>query len=429
MIRNTRLLCRPIQFPSCMCITGASKNVTLRSSCSTLDLLKCKQQQQYHHDALAFDILRHRRRSCTPTTTTTIFTSPLKVQPYLRRHSTNHSNRTRTNSKYTSAHKTNHSQQQQQQQQQQATQPPQSPPLNGNAKLDSLTKQVELDFFGEPVTFLHGTTASTGTTLPGNPNNNSNTTATTNHSTIQKVRSNSMAAMDGFALCVISKGKTSTMGGMEGGLEIKAAHAAAISWTEALIAAQLWNHNSPTKNQYDDTENDTDSDPSNQYNDAQQDNSDSSIPYQSTTTMIAPMLAVVTVAPILIQTGIAYVKHLDTLLLQCKSRIPGQPCIQMMDMAQNAIQYRDDTTHFNVRECQHLQALHYLLQSHYSTALSMYLQILQSCPGDAFAMSLAMDLSYTLGDKQSALRYVVFFCLFPLCIYTFKCIEFCCYNK
>ena len=231
--------------------------------------------------------------------------------------------------------------------------------------LESMTKHVELDFFGEPVTFLQ----------------DSPHPETTN---IHKIRSNSMAAMDGFLLCVVSKGKTCTMGGGEGGLEIKSAHSAAIAWTEALTSSMVWNYVSS-----DDDENDR---------------AEGIIPFEST--MIAPMLAVVTVAPILAQTGAAYVQHLDVLLRKCKSRVPGLPPVQMMDMAYNAVQYKDDKEHFNERECMHLQALHHLLNQQYPSALVAYLKILRSCPGDALAVSLAMDLSHVLGDKQAALRYV-----------------------
>ena len=236
--------------------------------------------------------------------------------------------------------------------------------------LDSMTKHVELDFFGEPVTFLHDS-----------PKDG------TSHTNIHKVRSNSMAAMDGFLLCVVSKGKTCTYGGSEGGLEIKSAHSSAIAWTEALINSMIWNY-----------------DKNNRDIEARDSKENTIIPFEST--MIAPMLAVVSVAPILAQTGIAYVKHLDTLLLQCKSRVPGLPPVQMMDMAYNAIQYKDNTEQFNERECMHLQALYHLLHRQYPTALITYLKILRSCPGDALAMSLAMDLSLALGDKQAAFRYV-----------------------
>jgi hypothetical protein len=207
-----------------------------------------------------------------------------------------------------------------------------------------LSKDVhlELDFFGEPVSFVGLSPEDT--------------------------TSNAMAAMDGFLLCAVSKGKTCTSGGEEGGLEIKSAHSAAIAWAEALRHAAVWNQAGETTNRS------------------------------------APMLAVVAVAPVLAQAGVAYVKHLDTLLKQAKSRAPGLPPIQMYDMAVTAASHKDDTRRINQRERMHLKALDYLLQNEYPTALTIYLKILRSCPGDALALSLAMDLALTLGDKQAALR-------------------------
>jgi ribosomal protein L44E len=232
-------------------------------------------------------------------------------------------------------------------------------------QIEKLTKHMELDFFGEPVTFLYGTSEG-------------------DSEHITKVRSNSIAAMDGFLLCAVSKGKSCTAGGDEGGIEVKSAHSAAVAWTEALVHAMIWNQD----------ENNPRHKPS------------AKVYLSAASTMIAPMLAVVAVAPVLAQTGIAYVKHLDLLLTQAKSRIPGLPPVQMIDMARNAVQYKQDKEHFHERERMHLQALHFLLINEFPTALATYLRILRSCPGDALAMSLAMDLAWTLGDKQAAFRYV-----------------------
>lgn len=219
---------------------------------------------------------------------------------------------------------------------------------NQDSSVDDASRQpkhvrLELDFFGEPVTFLgHDDESAT---------------------------SNAMAAMDGFLLCAISKGKTCTSGGEEGGLEVQSAHSSAIAWAEALRFAAVWNQ-------------------------------------AGSVDKASPMLAAVAVAPVLAQTGIAYVKHLDTLLKQAKARAQGLPSIQMYDMAVAAAARKDDSQRFNKREVMHLTALHYLLENEYPTALVTYLRILRSCPGDALALSLAMDLSFTLGDKQAALRYV-----------------------
>jgi hypothetical protein len=209
--------------------------------------------------------------------------------------------------------------------------------------------RLELDFFGEPVTFQGLNSAD---------NNKTVTTA--------------MGALDGFLLTVVSKGKSSIGGGDEAGLEIKSAHSVAVSWSELLRHAAVWNA-------------------------SQED---------GTNRRAAPMLAVVAVAPVLAQAGIAYVRHLDSLLKQAKPGAPGLPAIQMMTIAEAAVSRRDDKN-LNARERAHLRALHWLLEGDYPKALLSYLQLLRSCPGDVLALSLAMDLSLTIGDKQAALRYVI----------------------
>lgn len=205
--------------------------------------------------------------------------------------------------------------------------------------------QLQLDFFGEPVTFLNSTQVS-----------NEGTT-------------NAMAALDGFLLAVVSKGKTCIGGGGEAGLEIKSAHAAALSWSELLRHAAVWNQTPGPKDDR----------------------------------PIAPMLAVVSVAPVLAQAGSSYVKHLDTLLKHAKLGAPGLSVIQMYELAVEATAHKQNDK-LNVRERMHLQALDYLLRDDHPSALAKMLGILRICPGDAFALSQAMDLSQTVGDKDAALR-------------------------
>jgi hypothetical protein len=200
--------------------------------------------------------------------------------------------------------------------------------------------QLQMDFFGEPVTFL-GLSKADKTT-------------------------NAMAATDGFLLATVSKGKSCTGGGGEAGLEATSAHAAALSWSEILRHATVWNH------------------PNN-------------------TSKCAPMLAYIAVAPVLAQAGIAYVRHLDTLLAQAKTGAPGLATIQMESLIDCAIAERENP-HLNHRERLHLQALYYMRQDEHPTALATLLRLLRTCPGDALALSLGMDLAHTLGDKNAALR-------------------------
>lgn len=205
--------------------------------------------------------------------------------------------------------------------------------------------RLELDFFGEPVTFVE--------------------TSSSDNITNKKFITNAMAALDGFLLAAVSKGLSCSDGGDEGGIEVRSAHAAAVSWAELLRYAVVWN--------------------------------DSNISNKS-----CPMLAVVAIAPVLVQTGNPYIKHLDTLLKQTKPPAAGLPIIQMYELAKTAAICKDDN-HLNPRERMHLQALHYLLENEYPTALAIYVRLLRSCPGDALALSLTMDLCQTLGDKKNAL--------------------------
>ena len=183
-----------------------------------------------------------------------------------------------------------------------------------------------------------------------------------------------MAALDGFLLGVVSKGRSCIGGGQEGGLAMQAAHSVALQWAEALRHAAVWN-------------------------DAPDDDND--IP------KAAPMLAVVAVAPVLVQTGVAYLRHMDALLAQAKPGPPGVPTIQMESMARAAAAHKDNDAQLTLRERLHLQALHHLLMSTFSghaTAMTLYQKILELCPGDVFALSQVMDLCWVLGDKASAMR-------------------------
>lgn len=119
------------------------------------------------------------------------------------------------------------------------------------------------------------------------------------------------------------------------------------------------------------------------------------------------MLAVVAVAPLLAQAGVAYVKHLDTLLIKANPGARGLPKMSLMEIAETAVSCLDDDDKKNAleeRERLHLQALQCLLDDEHQTALVSLLKVLRSCPGDLLALSLAMDLAFTVGDKASALR-------------------------
>ena len=172
--------------------------------------------------------------------------------------------------------------------------------------------KIELDFFGEPVTFLgiHHT---------------------------DKV-SNAMAALDGFLLGAVTKGRTCTLGGDESGIFMKAPHSVAVAWSEALRFATFWNQ--PRKKEkvskYDDEDEDN-------HNDSRF-TSNHMRPHRS-----SPMLAVVAVSPLLANAGLSYTKHLDSLLKQTKPPVPGYPPVQMLDLAHCAVD-RIDEPFLNLRE-------------------------------------------------------------------------------
>ncbi len=201
--------------------------------------------------------------------------------------------------------------------------------------------QIHLDFFGEPITFF-GVSASEG----------------------EKSITSAVASLDGFIIGVASKGKAFTGGGEEEGIFVQGAHSAALAWSEILRHATIWN---------------------------------------SKRGQSAPMVAYVAIAPLLVHTGVGYMKYLDHLLRTVDSGVEGLPPIQLSALAQQAASKKDDES-LNTRERNHLQALHCLLHHDHKRALVILLRLLQKCPGDGLALSLAIDLAHTVGDSSAALR-------------------------
>jgi hypothetical protein len=117
----------------------------------------------------------------------------------------------------------------------------------------------------------------------------------------------------------------------------------------------------------------------------------------------APMLAYIAVVPLLVQTSVSYINYIDHLLLQVESGVDGLPSLQLMLLAEKAAAAKDDEN-LNQRERTHLQALDCMLQHDHKRALAILTRHLQSCPGDGLALSLALDIAHTVGDKDAALR-------------------------
>ncbi|CAB9500783.1 repeat protein 38 [Seminavis robusta] len=240
--------------------------------------------------------------------------------------------------------------------------------------------QLQFDFFGEPVTFC-GVVGQRDNTM------------------------NAMAAMDGFLLAIATKGKTCTGGGGEQGLEMKAAHAAAIAHAELLRHAKVWNGSTEDEEELTNVEKEDNGEGESQSEEQTTNNSQNKSNANTTNNSqkFAPMLVVAAVAPVLAQTGRGYIHFLDKLLQHGDSLVPGMGPLQMMPLIETAIQRKDDPA-LNEREQQHILAMEQMMQYDYSTALMTYMKILQTCPGDVLALSLTMDLAYMLGDKAMALR-------------------------
>eukprot|EP00536_Pseudo-nitzschia_multiseries_P004191 jgi/Psemu1/187554/e_gw1.68.109.1 len=242
-----------------------------------------------------------------------------------------------------------------QQRRQQQLPPVQNPLEQALAELPK-GAQIHLDFFGEPVTFL---------ARGGN-----------NH--IDDVAP-AVASLDGFLIGIVSKGKAFTGGGEEMGINAQAYHAAALAWSELIRHAAIWNKPGAC---------------------------------------CCPMLIHAAVAPVLAQSGAAYVHHLDRILQHVDSGVEGldEP-ISLMDLAETAVATlennnkndRDDKAFraprtLTSREITHLTALKCLLQNDHRRAMMVLYRHVVVCPGDALALSLLLDVCHTLGDSEVALR-------------------------
>ena len=215
-----------------------------------------------------------------------------------------------------------------------------------------------LDFFGESVTFSRDASASTTTDV-----------------------SDAVASLDNMMMCIISRGSANIHNGHDGeGPEARANHSSAMAWSDLLRHAGAWQSCAGSAS-------------------------------NGISNTSAPMLAVAAVAPCLAQGGVNYVRRIDRLLSVSVER---GPCL--FKLAYEAASLRDAVTSiskgtrqetyiYSQRERLHLHALHHLLQNKHRIALGSYLRILELCPGDLFALSLAIDVANTIGDSSAAMRY------------------------
>ena len=130
----------------------------------------------------------------------------------------------------------------------------------------------------------------------------------------------------------------------------------------------------------------------------------------------APMVVASLLSPLLAQTGSAYVHHLDQDYLSNVTTKQAHTRTNLMDMAKAAVHTfhsesshrssdtESDTAQFSPRERFHLSILDCLLRDAHRDAMVLLLRLLEICPGDALALSLAMDVASILGDRNAALR-------------------------
>lgn len=225
--------------------------------------------------------------------------------------------------------------------------------------------EYEQDFFGEPVSFL-------GEHDHENENENEYLgikieSNAPNTSAKIKLQTEAMVAFDTHVIQMLSKGRASSDGGDEFGLSIKASHSSAITWAELIRHASSWcrpvNEDGASAKRICD----------------------------------APLLVHAAFSPLLVAGGAAYLMNLDQKYFKLKGKN------SICGMVQAAIDRRNDER-LSRREMLHLWAMHYLFLNEHEKALNTLGQLLESCPGDALGLSLALDLAQVLGDKKAALR-------------------------
>jgi len=225
--------------------------------------------------------------------------------------------------------------------------------------------RIHSDFFGEPVTFLDGQSSASSTSAD---------TASPSPDIAPAV-----ASLDGFLIGIVSRGKAFTGGGEEQGISAQAYHSAALAWSDLIRHASVWNGDDAC----------------------------------------CPMLVHAAVAPVLAQSGAAYVRHLDRVLEHVDLGVDnGNTTVSLMQLAEKAVAAiqsndngndKDNNNDRSVppltpREITHLTALGCLLRNDHRRAMLVLYRHVQVCPGDALALSLLLDVCHTVGDTGIAMR-------------------------
>jgi len=186
-----------------------------------------------------------------------------------------------------------------------------------------------------------------------------------------------IVSLDTFTMAVLSRGKTAADGGSDQGVPAKAAHSFAILWADLIRNLEAWSHvvDFGTK--------------------------DSGGILKTQVVCDAPMLAAVAFSPILAQAGSAYLSHLhESYLSPTLSNFQNKRNIMLIVKAASSLR---DSPRLSSRERFHLLALHFLLNNDHRKALSILNTLLESCPGDAFGLCLALDIANAI-DRGSGLR-------------------------
>jgi hypothetical protein len=231
---------------------------------------------------------------------------------------------------------------------------PSSPP-----PLSQITPQEETDMFGESVTLLTHAQGPTRVEIE-----------------------DAMSALDEFQIGIVSRGKSFSDGGDSEGEAPQACHASAIAWSALLRQARKACVGLDS---------------------SQEGRSTCDPPSPDHLRCEVPMLVVAAVTPLLVHTGLPYLRYLDRCIQRYTT--PGDhDNIHLENMAHCALHQLSAAPHMlPLREQIHLEALGYLLEQKPRHALRLYMRLLCMNPGDALAISLCMDLCQALGDTKAAM--------------------------
>jgi len=127
------------------------------------------------------------------------------------------------------------------------------------------------------------------------------------------------------------------------------------------------------------------------------------------------MLTAYLCSPLLASAGVAYLHELDKEYLSHAFLTKNSRPIPLVELGFAATKVLGDKSWKDFkcsrqsielfpREIMHLYALKCLLHDDFLTASSIYIKLLEQCPGDGLALSMIMDVAKTLGKPETAFR-------------------------